>query len=213
MKEVSSSRELLVVNNPQAAATLLDPDLSMLLKPFMQGACTVGEAAGNLNVKPADLFYRVQRMVAVGLLEIVREEPRRGRPLKYYRGSARAFFIPFRATSAASVEDLVVKHDEGWSRRLVRSLAHAYTQEFSLAHWGLRIDYRDGLFIFSFLSHPQGVTAVTSAFSTWDSNFYLGEEDRRRMANEVHEVLERYRDKRSGPRCVLRFAVVPWEVS
>ncbi|MDQ3397866.1 MAG: helix-turn-helix domain-containing protein [Deinococcota bacterium] len=174
MKEVSSSRELLVVNNPQAAATLLDPDLSMLLKPFMQGACTVGEAAGNLNVKPADLFYRVQRMVALGLLEVVREEPRRGRPLKYYRSSASAFFIPFWATSATSVEDFVVNHDEGWSRRLARSLAHAYTHEASLEHWGLHISYReDGFLMFDLASHPpqQNGAAVRGAFSNWDSSF------------------------------------------
>lgn len=205
----------LVVTDLKAAAFLLDGDLLVLLKPFIKGACTVGDAAEQLGMKPTDLYYRVKRMLELGLLRVSHEESRRGRPLKYYRSSADEFFIPFCITSLEGVEDFIVKHDEPWSRRLVRSLAHAYTHEASLEHWGLHISYReDGFLMFDLASHPpqQNGAAVRGAFSNWDSSFYLGEEDRRRMADEVHEVLERYRSKRSGPRCVLRFAVAPWEV-
>lgn len=213
---MSTSREWLVVNDPRAAAVLLDPDQMTLLKPFMHSPNTVRDAAKQLGVESAKLYYPVRRMLDLGILEVAFESPRRGRPLKHYRTSAEAFFVPFRVTPFGSVEEFITKSEEAWSRQLVRSVAKEFTQWAGFEHWGLRISYENGFIMHSKILDPT-ISSLSppepgGVVASWDTNFYLGESDVQQLAEEVNAVLEQYRSKRTGPRRVLRFAIAPWDV-
>jgi hypothetical protein len=212
---MSTRKAWLVVTDPKAAAVLLDPDSSMLLKPFMRGPKTVHEAATELSKEPTELYYPVRRMHELGILEIAFESPRRGRPLKHYQTSAEGFFVPFQATPFGSVEEFIVRSEEAWSRQLMRSLAKELTTGAGFEHWGLRITYENG-----FIMHNQSLSPTLgflppqepgSVVTTWDTNFYLSDADVLQLAEEVSAVVERYREKRTGSRRVLRFAIAPWE--
>lgn len=220
MKGMASSRELRVVTDARAVAVLLDPEFVSTLKPFMAGPCTIRHAAEMLDMRLERLYYRAQRMLELGLLEIVREEPRRGRPMKVYQSSAEAFFIPFHSTPFERVEDLIIRNEESWSRRLVKSVAKALTADVDLDRWGLNIAFRDGYLMFGYIMHPPQESTGPQAnaddadgvSSEWTTDYYLSASDVEQMVTEVYEVLNRYRERRTGPRRVLRFAVAPWEV-
>ncbi len=206
----------LEVTDPRAAAFLTDPETSLYLKPFLGTAgVTVGEAAQQLGVPATRFYHRVVRMKRLGLLEVSGTLPRRGRALKLYRATAERFFVPFSHTSAEDLAAFVRHIDALWYSQLVEGLVQAWTDEADAPHWGLNITKSDeGLLLFGFsrnskLHHDGALYSASGVIYLWDTRFNLSEEDVHALHGELKEVLTRYRDKRSGPRQVLRLALAP----
>lgn len=65
--------------------------------PFLREEQTLGSAAAELEMPASSLAYWVGRFRTAGLLEVVREEARAGKPIPVYRATAREFRIPFEA--------------------------------------------------------------------------------------------------------------------
>lgn len=124
MKQAVSSRRPLEISDPLLAELLLDPQARRVLRPFIGGAKTVGEAAHELGVKPNTLFKRVKALERLGLLRVAHEQPRAGRAVKLYRCVAESFFVPFRATSLETLEALFYTATEEPNRRIASGLAH-----------------------------------------------------------------------------------------
>src|SRR5699024_673962 len=82
------------VSDPTQARLLSDPENSRYFYPFWGRPNTTARAARELDRPVNAVHYRVERFLAAGLLEVVRIEPRHGRPVKHYRSRADAFFIP-----------------------------------------------------------------------------------------------------------------------
>ena len=204
----------LIVSHPKATAFLTDPERTLFLKPFLFGERTIKEAAEALRLEPPALYYPVKRMCDFGLLEVVRETPRRGRALKVYQASAERFFVPFESTGDVTLEDFIATFDAQWSAGLIKGLVGAHRRAAAHAEsWGLVIS-----------PHPSGLMALdivpaldadpsslSGAISMWDTDYYLSDEDVNALNGEMDALLARYREKRSGPRRVLRVALAPWE--
>lgn len=92
-----------VIEDADAARALADPEEQRYLLPFIREELSLSEAARRLEVKPNALLYHIDKLLALGLLEVARVEPRRGRASKLYRASAERFFIPFSLTQADTV--------------------------------------------------------------------------------------------------------------
>jgi predicted ArsR family transcriptional regulator len=65
-----------------------------VLLPFVARESTLSAAANQLGMSMASAHYHVRRLLSFGLLQITRTEQRRGRPVKHYRSTHDAFFIP-----------------------------------------------------------------------------------------------------------------------
>lgn len=76
-----------------------------LLEPFIGRERSVSQAAKELGVAVDALSYRIRRFVTLGLLTLVREEPRRGRAIEIYRGSA-CYRLPLAALPAANLHEV-----------------------------------------------------------------------------------------------------------
>lgn len=87
-----------VVSSPAQAALLSDPATLRYFEPFLAREVSASAAAEEAGVRLDTLLYRVRRFLAAGLLLVAREQPRRGRPIKIYRSSAEAYFVPFGMT-------------------------------------------------------------------------------------------------------------------
>jgi hypothetical protein len=98
MKVEDSRRRTFVPHDARAADFLLDASNHGLLEQFWGRENTVAQAALSANMKSNSALYRVQRMLKMGLLEVVRIEARRGRAVAHYRVSADEFYIPFEIT-------------------------------------------------------------------------------------------------------------------
>lgn len=113
------------VDDPDAADALLREESFRFLRPFLTRERTLGEAARELGASVALLHYHARRLAALGLLEVARETPRRGRPLKHYRAVSSRFYVPFAATRLDSLETLMALAEEGEQRRFVRDFVRA----------------------------------------------------------------------------------------
>jgi len=93
MPRTSEETPVLELDNPLAARILANPEAAVFLKPFMCGPTTVKAAAEHFKLPLQAMHYRVGQMLQAGLLEVKGIAARRGRAIKYYQATARAFRV------------------------------------------------------------------------------------------------------------------------
>lgn len=94
-----------VVEDVQQARLLSDPRSVRFFEPFLGRERTVSQAADEVGVSLDTMLYRVRRLLAAGLLRVVREESRPGRAIKVYRSTSDAYFVPFHSTPYADLAE------------------------------------------------------------------------------------------------------------
>jgi len=112
-----------VVDDPRQAALLVDDDALRFFRPFLARDATVKDAAEEVGVSLDRMLYRVRTFVDAGLLRVVRERPRAGRPIKVYRSSHDAYFVPYAATPFASLQEVLRERFGDTARRIADALA------------------------------------------------------------------------------------------
>ena len=119
-----SARDVaLHVTDERAAAFLLDANHRRFLDPFLGRECTVAQAARDLTEDVNVVLYRVRRMVAIGLLRVVRIQQRRGRAVKVYTSVAERLFVPYAATPALNLLDALRRDRAATEELFVSALA------------------------------------------------------------------------------------------
>ena len=207
-----------VVEDPNAARVLADVEQRRYLLPFMCGELSLSEAARRLDVKPTAMLYHVNKLLALGLLEVARVRQRRGRSSKLYRASAERFFIPFSLTQADTVQSLSL----GTSLRFEKAFQHdLISAEMDIGDdWGIAIYVMDdgGLSVDLTTSreHPAEDTAFVLAadhpavWSCW-LELNLGFEEAKTLQHELVALWERYKQLRNPdkPSYTLRLGLTP----
>lgn len=152
MKQANSGREKarVEIKDAEQARLLSDPESFRYFSPFLARDCTVSQAAKELGCNVDTMLYRVKTFVEAGLLKIVETENRRGRPIKVYRSSADAYFVPFAVTPFDDVEAAIKTHHQKSSDIIAHHLARV------VRHSG-----RDGRHIFR--DHRGEVSWVSGA--------------------------------------------------
>jgi hypothetical protein len=111
------------VTDAVKARLLSDPAALHYLKPFLGREQTVSAAAREMGCSLATMLYRVRTFLGAGLLAVIREQKRAGRPIKYYRTVADGFFIPFALTPYTDLEALLSSVDSERQQIFVRTVA------------------------------------------------------------------------------------------
>ena len=211
--EASDSPSIRIVQDTDVADLLMDPVTLRQLEPFLGREATVTQAATSLGERPNTVLKRVQRFLGLGLLRVVREEPRAGRALKIYRTSADVFFVPFEATSAESFEAALAERERYWEGRLRANVVRARRE--ALPDWGTRI-YRDtaGRLQIQMATDPQRNTDPLSpgsppALSAWRDEVYLDYADAKALQRELFELLLRYQRKGGAQRYIVHAGLAP----
>lgn len=93
MKAPIESRQF-IVRSVAAARFLAEPRGHFFVMAFVAQPRTVGDVAKSLNMPQLVAWRLAQRALTFGLLTVVSERPRRGKPLKLYQAVAAAFVIP-----------------------------------------------------------------------------------------------------------------------
>ena len=187
-----------VVRDAEQAKLLSDPKSFHFLEPFIAQTKTVTAAAQEVGCNVDTMLYRVKTFVKVELLKVDHEERRAGRPIKHYRSSSDAYFIPFEVTPYAGLEERIREMRRDNERHMVPAMARLL-REYG---WeGQRI-YRDPE------SDVWREAALDAAALTPDlddprlpvgrqffSELYLLDADARALQRELYKTWERYRDK------------------
>ena len=197
------------MTDPQASRLILDPDEFHFFEPFLARELTISEAAATLGCRPNSLLARVRRMVACGLLEIVREVPRAGRAIKVYRSVAEVFFVPL---SRSPVAEYGV-----WARSRARLLQTGvqYAQSQPTRVGGDRI-YRDGHGV---VNHTAAVSLTENhdplrldepaVYTASHDAMYLGFEEAKQFQRDLHALMGRYKTIGGGQRYLVWLNLVP----
>ncbi len=209
MTRPPSGRTWARVDDPDAATFLVQPANRRYLAPFLSAEASVAEAAASLDTELDDLYYRVRRMTELGILRVSRSQPRAGRPIKYYTAVGGGLFVPFAATPAATLEELVQETNARLDERLVRGLVRASWEVIEdPERWGLRVfkddagrlhvdygpeDAPDDWDLHRHLLRPE----APALLSSWDE-LSLRAADAKRLQHELGELLERYREVAVG---------------
>ena len=125
------------ITNPEAAKVLSEEDELRYLDPFIRREYSLTEAAKKLSVSPSAMLYQVKKFVRLELLKVVRTEPRRGRATKYYRATSERFFVPFEATSAETVFNLLYSAEEHYLREFLNYYVRTNTR--APESWGIGV--------------------------------------------------------------------------
>ena len=212
MKEKKSS-SVLTVHDPKAAAILTNPHTLRQLEPFLAREITIKEAAGEMGEKPNTVLLRVRRFLKLGLLEVVREEPRQGRAVKVYRSTADGFFVPFEVTSAESLEAALAERDAYWQELLQHNVVRSRLEKAET--YGTRIyrDPRGRLQVQMAVTPEQNYTTLApddpAVLSAWRDAVYLDFEDAKTLQREMFSLLKRYQQKRGAQRYIVRLGLAP----
>lgn len=111
------------IDDERQADMLMDTDVRRYFEPFLARSISVTDAAAEVGCKPSKMLYRVGTFVRVGLLEVVGERKRAGRPVKLYRSSHDAYLIPYGLTSFATLEEAFAAGYQANARRFARLVA------------------------------------------------------------------------------------------
>ena len=209
------SPSLLVVTDAGMADVLINPTRLRQLEPFLGRECTVKQAAQETGEKANTVLSRVRRFLALGLLEVTREEKRNGRALKVYRSVADIFFVPFEATSVESLERMLEERDAYWEKLLRQGVVDVRRED--VGTWGTRIyrDARSRLQIQTAINPNENYTMLDAerpaALSAWRDSVYLDFEDAKALQKEMFALLQRYHKKDGAQRYIVRLGMAPLE--
>ena len=180
------------VTEPRAAAALLDPrSRSMILAFHRPRSLAEVARTGGFDLKR--LHHHVLRFCRLGLLEVVETRARGGRPIKLYRMTAPAFFVPHAAAPELMTERL--------SRDLRASLRRAAAQPgkglviSADAHGAPRMEAARG-------DRP------AEAMETWRV-LRLSAEDRAAFAAELDGLIARFAQRGEGRAYLVHAALAP----
>lgn len=197
------------MRDAQAAAVLADLERVQVLASFLGRERPVSEVAEELGLPVDATYYRVRRLVDLGLLELTRTVPRKGRSLKLYRTTADRFFVPLDALPERTAEEFLADGDEPTRRRLARSVARVLRELPVHLQMGLHVgrapDGRPsiGLGPADPGWRPDGmlVPGVPAILSSW-MPLRLAYDDAKALQRELFELIGRYAG-RNGPDAYL----------
>ena len=207
MKETSASSTL-VVTDLEMAKVLSSLEHLRYIVPFLAQERTVGEVTAELDSHLSTTYRRVQRYCDLGILDVVREKPRKGKPLKVYRAAADAFFIPFQLTDEQSSAPWY----EQWNQDFQRGFKHAFGNQ--LGDWGRRIHRKDGVFTIDLAKGPAEdlnplEPDMPAYFNRSHDSLYLDFTEAKTLQGELDALFEKYMKHKGQQRYIMRLSFVP----
>ena len=112
-----------LIDDPAAALFFADGYQVRYLQLFLPQERSLAEAARSLAVSKSRMSYWVKKMLALGLIRVVRVEKRGRYFVPVYRATADVFLIPLELLPAESDEALLAMHSADFVKHERRSLA------------------------------------------------------------------------------------------
>lgn len=212
MSQTLEKLPVLEIQHPLAARILADPDIAVYLKPFMQNPTTVKAVAEKYKLSIQSMHYRVLQMLQAGLLEVVGLEPRRGRPIKRYQATARAFRVPLELVPPAALEAL--ENAVSWKRSFERGVTRALGLPKYERQLLVRLN-EDGILLWGSDVEPDGNGQdlldedSPAVLNFWSAGLRLSRAEAKALQRELWEVYARYEHRRGPEKYVLHLGLAP----
>ena len=205
------------VDDPEAALWLADPERRQWLVPFVGGERTLAEVGRELDVPVNAVLYRARLLVKHGLVRVVGEERRRGRPMKRYSAAAQAFIVPVTLVPVGTLDGLLALNELRGQEELTRGLARAVRRLADPDGLVLRIGVDEsGMFGAGLAREGEGFDlaeeltrdSVPALWSSW-SALSLSDAEAKSLQRELVALWRRYHGGSAPTSYTLRLALVP----
>lgn len=196
-----------IIDNPQTVQLLLNSDLKDCLAQLMANPASVAALAKKLGRTIGVTHYRVQQLLEHGLIEVVSEQKRAGRTVKFYESSAKAFFIPFAATNFETLLTFWLAILEPKHQFFIRHLI-GRAEDKDQKDWGLMIQYtsEQGLH-FSNAGTKKNNPVQPVAWFT-EEDFLLSHTEAKDFQQELKSLIAKYKNATGSARYVLQTGLV-----
>jgi hypothetical protein len=200
-------RRTVTVTDHLGVDLLLKLAAARCLAPFMRAEHTLGTAATELEMPASSLSYYVTRFQRAGLVEVVRLEPRAGKPIPVYRATADEFQVPFDAMPPGMRDQFLNGSRQHvlaeFTAAMDREVLHRFDSGIRVSSHpvrGMQIDFMEGA-----ASNDLGVTE-------WWGKIRLTEDEAHEYAAALQALAERYGNDAPGPgrrTFITMFGLVP----
>lgn len=83
-----------IISSTDAAAIFASARQRLIVQLLINAELSLGALAQATQMPMSLLHYHVSKCLAAGLIQVIREQRRAGRAIKYYRATAKSFFVP-----------------------------------------------------------------------------------------------------------------------
>jgi hypothetical protein len=191
-----------------AAKLLLSGKAQAVLRPFLNGEYTVGEAAKIIGLPINSVAYWVGKLLKNQILEVITNTP-----LVAYQATANAFFIPFSLAGKESMSALYASIQAPVLELFHASIAEVMNDENG--DWGVCIGTHENNLVLTIVDEARdGITLnsrrpdTPATVNLWGF-LHLDFEDAKSMQHELIEVYQKYLKKTGAQRYLLRLGNVP----
>lgn len=218
----------LAVTDPAAVRLLMRGRTRRVLGAFLAGESSVSGAARRTGTDIRVVHRAVLALTGAGLLSVQREEKRAGRAIKVYAAVASAFFVPFSATDAATLDELSSSYAGYYAELFRQASAHEFDrlhrEQAAGREWGVRLylapeghwqtdtSYEGAELIDAAVRYQGPVGLMLDA----NASVTLSEEEAKAVQHELILLLMRlrplsldYRQAGTGEPYLLRLGLVP----
>lgn len=95
----------------------------------MRGEASAGEVARMTDIPVKQAHHRLTRLLEAGLITVMGERQRGGRPIKLYRASSTVYQVPFALTDAATAAELVTGMTQPYLMASMEAIGHLFMTE------------------------------------------------------------------------------------
>lgn len=193
MQDISLSRALRL-RDPKAAAVLADPLKRRIVLSCVGRERAVAELATQLEMDLRRIHYHVGALVRRRLLIVSRTRRRAGRPIKFYRAAAAAFFVP----SEIAVET----PSAALARQMQESLLAAHRRHGEGMLYDLAATGEPRMRLIA-SGRPESEPS-----ETWHV-LSISAPDAQRLSRDIRALLAKYATRSSGTAWLIHFALCP----
>ncbi len=205
----------LILNDAKAAKVIIEGE-ACFAELFGQER-TIAEVAKKLEMKLNAVAYRVERMMDVGILKIVRTVKQRGRSVNVYTTVTDKLFMPFDMTPEQTLESLLLKENkliEATVTNAILNVKDQLREASGVRSWGIRL-YRDkhGELQGDLAVSPERVLEFNHKdapvlLDKFTSSLMLNFEDAKAFQKELEALEKKYAAKGGSQRYVFRLVLV-----
>jgi len=186
--------------------TLLDLKAMRFCGPFLRGARTLSDAAGELGRPTSTTAYWIGKLERAGVIERLDPVRRNGMAMPRYRARARQLFVPFASIPPGLTTDVM----EGGRRRILDQFLDGLDDVFTADRYsgiefrasgarGVQIEVRE----------PEPDREGMPWVDFW-GELHLTREQARELSTDLRTVLGKYRTDGNGPHgYVVHVGVAP----
>jgi DNA-binding transcriptional ArsR family regulator len=188
-------RETLQIADPRAAAVFATPRQRKMVLLLIDKERSLSELS-RLTEAPLNLLHHhIRKFIRLGLVRVVREEGRSGAPIKFYRASARAFFVPAELIEAEPPTGRSAQLRDALAQSLARAL-----QGVVYSHDGQGPRMR-------LVRDPEAQSVATELWL----EIHLSRADAAALADELRALLHRFesRPQKAQRRYLVHAAIAP----